>query len=210
MEAYIDDMLIKSHTSKIHVNDLEETFATLRKYQSWIWPNTHLKLHPNNFSDSWYPMRHWSQSEKDTSWDKWMLQKWRFRGSPGGLPSLADSFLNQLSDAYHSSKLQRSQRTSSEPRNAKKCLKTLKPTSTLRSLANSKRGAISVLGDPLLQLSALFLSRKMTKYKGQCTTSNESCQIPKLGILDWRSSSSPFWSQPGSFTLTFMFILWLF
>lgn len=34
MEAYIDDMLIKSHTSRIHVNDLEETFATLRKYQS--------------------------------------------------------------------------------------------------------------------------------------------------------------------------------
>ena len=37
MEVYVDDMLIKSRTSRTYIEDIEETFTTLRKYQ--IKPN---------------------------------------------------------------------------------------------------------------------------------------------------------------------------
>ena len=33
MEVYVDDMLIKSKEELTHLNDLRETFATLRQYQ---------------------------------------------------------------------------------------------------------------------------------------------------------------------------------
>lgn len=32
MEIYVDNMFVKSHASRNHVDDLEETFATLCKY----------------------------------------------------------------------------------------------------------------------------------------------------------------------------------
>ena len=32
MEAYVDDMLVKSKTILQHISDLEETFSTLRTY----------------------------------------------------------------------------------------------------------------------------------------------------------------------------------
>ena len=38
MEVYIDDMLVKSRTSKTHTEDLEKTFATLKKYQMKLNP----------------------------------------------------------------------------------------------------------------------------------------------------------------------------
>ena len=33
MEVYMDDMLLKSKTAQLHLDDLRETFDTLRKYQ---------------------------------------------------------------------------------------------------------------------------------------------------------------------------------
>ena len=33
IEIYVDDILIKSKSSKAHINDLKEAFATLRRYQ---------------------------------------------------------------------------------------------------------------------------------------------------------------------------------
>ena len=33
MEVYVDDMLIKSKEAESHLDDLEETFKTLRRYQ---------------------------------------------------------------------------------------------------------------------------------------------------------------------------------
>lgn len=33
MKVYNNDMLVKSHASRSHVEDLEETFATLHRYQ---------------------------------------------------------------------------------------------------------------------------------------------------------------------------------
>ncbi|KAL0291999.1 UNVERIFIED_CONTAM: Retrovirus-related Pol polyprotein from transposon opus [Sesamum calycinum] len=45
MEVYVDDMLVKSKDARHHVEDLEETFAALRKYR--------LKLNPG--------MRAWGQ-----------------------------------------------------------------------------------------------------------------------------------------------------
>lgn len=38
MKVYIDNMLVKSHASGSHVDDLEETFATLCKYQMKLNP----------------------------------------------------------------------------------------------------------------------------------------------------------------------------
>ena len=38
MEVYVDDMLIKSKKVGSHLNDLRETFNTLRKYQMGLNP----------------------------------------------------------------------------------------------------------------------------------------------------------------------------
>ena len=38
MEVYVDDMLVKSREELAHLDDLKETFATLRQY--------HMKLNP--------------------------------------------------------------------------------------------------------------------------------------------------------------------
>ena len=39
MEVYVDDMLIKSKEELTHLNDLRETFATLRQYQMKLNPS---------------------------------------------------------------------------------------------------------------------------------------------------------------------------
>lgn len=38
MVVYVDDMLVKSHTLGNHVDDVEETFATLCRYQMMLIP----------------------------------------------------------------------------------------------------------------------------------------------------------------------------
>ena len=38
VEVYIDDMLVKSKTTKEHLDDLKETFDTLRKYKMKLNP----------------------------------------------------------------------------------------------------------------------------------------------------------------------------
>ena len=40
MEAYVDDILIKSNESQQHQKDLEETFKTLRWYNMWLNPKS--------------------------------------------------------------------------------------------------------------------------------------------------------------------------
>ena len=54
MEVYVDDMLIKSREEFSHLDNLKETFATLRQYQ--------MKLNPSKcaFGVSW-----------GNSWDSW-------------------------------------------------------------------------------------------------------------------------------------------
>ena len=39
MEVYVDDMLIKSKEELAHLDDLRETFATLKQYQMKLNPN---------------------------------------------------------------------------------------------------------------------------------------------------------------------------
>ena len=39
MEVYVDDMLVKSKEELTHLNDLEETFATLKKHQMKLNPS---------------------------------------------------------------------------------------------------------------------------------------------------------------------------
>ena len=39
MEIYVDDMLVKSKEELTHLDDLKETFATLRRYQMKLNPN---------------------------------------------------------------------------------------------------------------------------------------------------------------------------
>ena len=39
MEVYVDDMLVKSKEELIHLDDLKETFATLRQYQMKLNPS---------------------------------------------------------------------------------------------------------------------------------------------------------------------------
>ena len=39
MEVYVDDMLVKSKEELAHLDDLKETFATLRQYQMKLNPN---------------------------------------------------------------------------------------------------------------------------------------------------------------------------
>ena len=39
MEVYVDDMLIKSKEELTHLDDLKETFATLRQYQMKLNPS---------------------------------------------------------------------------------------------------------------------------------------------------------------------------
>ena len=38
MEVYVDNMLIKSKQEELHLDDLRETFETLRKYQMRLNP----------------------------------------------------------------------------------------------------------------------------------------------------------------------------
>ena len=38
VEVYVDDMLVKSKEAKSHLDDLEETFKTLRQYQMKLNP----------------------------------------------------------------------------------------------------------------------------------------------------------------------------
>ena len=38
MEVYVDDMLVKSKKAKLHLDNLRETFNTLRKYQMRLNP----------------------------------------------------------------------------------------------------------------------------------------------------------------------------
>ena len=40
MEVYVDDMLVKSQEESAHLDDLQETFTTLKQYQ--------MKLNPRN------------------------------------------------------------------------------------------------------------------------------------------------------------------
>ena len=39
MEVYVDDMLVKSKEELTHLDDLKETFATLRQYQMKLNPS---------------------------------------------------------------------------------------------------------------------------------------------------------------------------
>ena len=39
MEVYVDDMLVKSKEELAHLNDLRETFATLKQYQMKLNPS---------------------------------------------------------------------------------------------------------------------------------------------------------------------------
>ena len=39
MEIYMDDILVKGKEELTHLNDLKETFATLRQYQMKLNPN---------------------------------------------------------------------------------------------------------------------------------------------------------------------------
>ena len=39
VEAYVDDMLVKSQDEKIHLDDLQETFDTLRQYNMRLNPD---------------------------------------------------------------------------------------------------------------------------------------------------------------------------
>ena len=39
MEEYMDDMLVKSKEKTTHLDDLEETFTTLRQYQTRLNPS---------------------------------------------------------------------------------------------------------------------------------------------------------------------------
>ena len=39
MEVYVDDMLVKSKEELAHLDDLKETFTTLRQYQMKLNPN---------------------------------------------------------------------------------------------------------------------------------------------------------------------------
>ena len=39
MEVYVDDMLVKSTEELTHLDDLEETFATLKQYQMKLNPS---------------------------------------------------------------------------------------------------------------------------------------------------------------------------
>lgn len=42
MEVYIDDTFVKSKGARTHINDLQETFATLQRYQ--------MKLNPTKYA----------------------------------------------------------------------------------------------------------------------------------------------------------------
>ena len=39
MELYVDDMLVKSKEESTHLDDLQETFTTLRRYQMKLNPS---------------------------------------------------------------------------------------------------------------------------------------------------------------------------
>ena len=39
MEVYVDDMLVKSKEESTHLDDLKETFTTLRQYQMKLNPS---------------------------------------------------------------------------------------------------------------------------------------------------------------------------
>ena len=39
MEVYVDDMLVKSKEESAHLDDLQETFTILKKYQMKLNPN---------------------------------------------------------------------------------------------------------------------------------------------------------------------------
>ena len=56
MEVYVDDMLVKSKKELTHLDDLKETFATLKKYQMRLNPSKCVfGVVSGNSWDSWCP-----------------------------------------------------------------------------------------------------------------------------------------------------------
>ena len=56
MEVYVDDMLVKSKEELAHLDDLKETFRTLRQYQMKLNPNKcAFGIASGNSWDSWCP-----------------------------------------------------------------------------------------------------------------------------------------------------------
>jgi hypothetical protein len=62
VEAYVDDVVVKTRKSDTLIADLEETFASLREY--------HLKLNPNNYSALAYCQENYSASSSATAASK--------------------------------------------------------------------------------------------------------------------------------------------
>lgn len=54
MEAFVDDMLIKSIEQTDHMKDLQEDFNVLKRYQLKLYPkNVSLGIVQGNFWDLW-------------------------------------------------------------------------------------------------------------------------------------------------------------
>jgi hypothetical protein len=57
VEAYIDDVVVKSKKHEDLLDDLKETFDNLRKYKMMLNPkNVCLVYHQGNYSAIWYQL----------------------------------------------------------------------------------------------------------------------------------------------------------
>ena len=65
VEVYVDDMLVKSLDQGKHLDDLQETFNTLRRYNMKLNPSKWLlELHQGNSLDLWFHTEELRQTRK--------------------------------------------------------------------------------------------------------------------------------------------------
>ena len=54
VEVYVDNMLVKSIDEGSHLDDLQETFETLRRYKMKLNPSVHSEYRRESFWDLWF------------------------------------------------------------------------------------------------------------------------------------------------------------
>ena len=106
MEVYVDDMLVKSKEELAHLDDLRETFTTLKQYQMKLNPSKCVfKVASDKFLGFMVSQRGIEANlEKVQAIINMVSPRTVFKSSPAGLQLLTSSSLEQYISASCSSK----------------------------------------------------------------------------------------------------------
>ena len=96
VQVYVDDMLVKGIREDDHLNDLQETFSTLRSYNMKLNPNKCVFVRGDGRKVSGFhsiPKGYWGQFGKNTSHTGVSSAK---DGQRGIEPERKDSYIEQI------------------------------------------------------------------------------------------------------------------